>query len=204
MELPPTEQPTSFSNFTSYSTLQHVLRKSRNYISGEGWDWKCIPPYNPHFGGLWEAAVKIYEITSQAYSRQQLNSNEWMYAAPYSEVLTVLCSKHEPTDIILLKTGKLRLNSMCKAYGSRIVIQAQATSVNNSTIKDINPPLSLEYDCCRSGDQNFKLNEIRCSSLIFVLFRNGHKSNFNLLMLLMFFKVLPQMMSHIFKMVEGR
>jgi len=95
---------------------------------------------------------------------------------------------------------------MCKAYGSRIVIQAHATWVNNSTSKDIFPPLSSEYDCCGSADQTFrpKFNELRCPSLTFVLFRNGHKSNFNMLMLLIFFKVLPQTMSHIFKMVEGQ
>jgi len=49
----------------------------------------------------------------------------------------VLCSKHEPTDITLLENGKLRLNSTCKAYGSRIVIQVHATCVHNSTSKDI-------------------------------------------------------------------
>jgi len=50
---------------------------------------------------------------------------------------------------------------MCKAYGSGIIVQVHATWVNNSTSKDIFPPLSLEYDRCGSGDQTFrpKFNE---------------------------------------------
>jgi len=36
----------------------------------------------------------------------QLDNNEWLYVAPKPDVLTVLCSEHEPTDIKLLGTGK--------------------------------------------------------------------------------------------------
>ena len=45
----------------------------------------------------------------------QLDGNEWLCVAPKSDVLTVVCSKHEPTDVKLLGTGVLQLNSMCKA-----------------------------------------------------------------------------------------
>jgi len=72
----------------------------------------------------------------------------------------VLCTKHEPTNIKLLETAKLQLNSMCKAYGSRILIQSHSTLVSNRTSKDVIPPMSLKYDCCGSVDQKFKLNEL--------------------------------------------
>ena len=72
----------------------------------------------------------------------------------------MLCSKHEPTDVKLLGTGKLQLNSMCKAYGSRIFIQSHSTLVSNRTSKDVIPPLSLKYDCCGGIDNTFKLNEL--------------------------------------------
>jgi hypothetical protein len=91
----------------------------------------------------------------------QLDGNEWLFVASTSDVLTVLCSKHEPMDVKLLGTGKLQLNPMCKAYGNRILIQSHATIVSNRTNKDIIPPMSLEYDCCGSIDKNFKLNELR-------------------------------------------
>jgi len=52
----------------------------------------------------------------------QLDNNEWLCVSPKSDVLTV-CSKHEPTGVKLLGTGKLQLNSVCKAYRSRIFIE---------------------------------------------------------------------------------
>jgi hypothetical protein len=86
--------------------------------------------------------------------------NKWLYVAPKFDVVMVLCSKHELTDIKILGSGKLQLNSMCKAYGIRILIQAHSILVSNHTSKDVIPPLSLEYDCCGSAHQNFKLNEL--------------------------------------------
>jgi hypothetical protein len=99
---------------------------------------------------------RIIELNHTLWT--QLDNNEWLYVTPKSDVLTVLCLKLEPTDIKLLGTGKL--NSMCKAYGSRILIQAHSILVTNRTNKDVIPLLSLEYDCCGSVDQNYKLNEL--------------------------------------------
>jgi len=79
---------------------------------------------------------------------------------PKSDVLTVLCSKHEQTDVKLLGTGKLQLNPMCKAYGNRILIQSHSTLITNRTSKDVLPPISLEYDCCGSMYKPPKLNEL--------------------------------------------
>jgi len=90
----------------------------------------------------------------------QLDNNEWLYVAPKSDVLTVLCSKHEPTDVTILGTGKLQLNSMCKAYGNRIFIQSHSTLVSNRTSKDVIPSLYLEYDCCGGIDNTFKLKDL--------------------------------------------
>jgi hypothetical protein len=91
----------------------------------------------------------------------QIDNNEWVFVATKSDVLTVLCSKHESTDVNLLGTGKLQLNPMCKAYGNRILIQSHSTLVTNRKSKDAIPPISLEYDCCGSEDKIFKLNELR-------------------------------------------
>jgi hypothetical protein len=62
-----------------------------------------------------------------------------LYITPRPEVLTVLCCKHEPSDIKIVATGKLKLHSACKGYGSRILIQAQTTMPFNNTDKDIIP-----------------------------------------------------------------
>ena len=72
----------------------------------------------------------------------------------------MLCSKHEPTVVKLLGTGKLQLNPLCKAYGNRILIQSHSTLVTNYTSKDVIPPISVEYDCCGSVEKRSKLNEL--------------------------------------------
>jgi hypothetical protein len=80
--------------------------------------------------------------------------------APVVDTLTVLCSGHEPSDVQIQGTGKLKLHGLCKGYGSKVLIQAQVTIASNSTGKDIIPPLSLEYDCCLPEERNVKLNKM--------------------------------------------
>jgi hypothetical protein len=71
-----------------------------------------------------------------------------------------LCLKQDPTDIEIEGTGKLKLRSNCKAYGARVLIQAQAVISYNSTEKDIISPLSLDYDCCNFVGRDVKLNDV--------------------------------------------
>ena len=56
-------------------------------------------------------------------------------------------------------TGKLILHNACKAYGARVLIQAQTIMTFNNTEKDVIPPLSLEYDCCTSKGKPAKLKD---------------------------------------------
>jgi hypothetical protein len=74
-----------------------------------------------------------------------------------------LCSNQEPSDLEIVGTGKLKLHSACKAYGAKVLIQAQMFLTTNNTEKDIIPPLSLEYDCCvpKFEGKTFKLNDIQ-------------------------------------------
>jgi len=99
---------------------------------------------------------RVAEINQTIWT--QLEDNEWLYVAPQPHVLTVLCSKQEPSDIEIAGTGKVQLHSACKAYGSGIVIQAQTIKTSNNTDKDMIPPLSLEFDCCVSEGRTTKLN----------------------------------------------
>ena len=78
-------------------------------------------------------AQRIVELNHTLWT--QLDNNEWTYVAPKSDVLTVLCSKHGPIDVKLLGTGKLQLNSMCKAYGNRIFILLYSTLVSTTQVK---------------------------------------------------------------------
>jgi hypothetical protein len=102
---------------------------------------------------------RIVELNQTLWT--QLNNNEWLYVAPRVDTLTVLCSGQEPSDVQIHGTGKLKLHSMCKGYGSKVLIQAQVTITSNNTGKDIIPPLSLDYDCCLHGEGNNKINKIQ-------------------------------------------
>jgi hypothetical protein len=55
--------------------------------------------------------------------------------------------------------GKLILHSACKAYGARVLIQAQTIMTANNT-KDIVPPLTLDYEYCTFGRKTTKLDDI--------------------------------------------
>jgi hypothetical protein len=77
------------------------------------------------------------------------------------DVLTVLCPNQEPSDIEIIGTGKLTLHGACKAYGSRVLIQAEIIKTFNNTGKDIIPSLSLEFDCCLSEGKVSKLDNIQ-------------------------------------------
>jgi hypothetical protein len=89
---------------------------------------------------------RIAEINQTIWT--QLEDNKWLYVTSQPDVLTVLCSKQETSDIEIVGKGKLKLHSACKAYAARVLIQAQTIMTANNTEKDIIPPLSLEYDCC--------------------------------------------------------
>ena len=101
---------------------------------------------------------RIAELNQTIWT--QLDNNEWLFVAPKPEVLTVLCSRHESSDITLIATGKLKRSTLCKGYGSRILIQAQLTISTNNSDKDIIPHLPLEFDCCEVQGKNFSLNNI--------------------------------------------
>jgi len=54
----------------------------QDFLTAEGCEWKFIPPHAPHFGGLWEAAVKSMKY----HLWRTLGSN----IATYEELCTLL------------------------------------------------------------------------------------------------------------------
>jgi len=101
---------------------------------------------------------RIAELNQTIWT--QVDNNEWLFFAPKAELLSLLYSKHEPSDVTLTGIGKVKLNNLCKGYGSRILIQAQSTISTNNTDKDIILHLPLDFDCCEVQGKNFSLNNI--------------------------------------------
>ena len=67
-----------------YKMLQSSSQMAtvQDFFATEGCDWKFIPPHGPHFGGLWEAAVK----SMKHHLRRTLGS----HIATYEELCTLL------------------------------------------------------------------------------------------------------------------
>jgi len=67
-----------------YKMLQSTSQMAmvQDFLATEGCNWKFIPPYGPHFGGLWEAAVKSMKY----HLRRTLGSQ----VATYKELCTLL------------------------------------------------------------------------------------------------------------------
>jgi len=54
----------------------------KDFLAAEGCEWSFMPPHSPHFGGLWEAAVKSMKY----HLPRTLGSHD----ATYEELCTLL------------------------------------------------------------------------------------------------------------------
>jgi hypothetical protein len=86
------DKGTNFKGAANYFQELHKLLQSschveqvKDYLSKEKCEWKFIPPHRPHFGGLWEAAVK----SMKHHLRRILGNN----VCTYEELITIT-AKH--------------------------------------------------------------------------------------------------------------
>ncbi|XP_063979917.1 uncharacterized protein LOC135163941 [Diachasmimorpha longicaudata] len=84
--------------------------KIQNYISSKSIQWHFIPPQLPHFGGLWEAAVKSFKYHLKRIINDELLSLE-AFNTFVIEIEGVLHSRpitpisSDPNDLIALTPG---------------------------------------------------------------------------------------------------
>ncbi|XP_070515873.1 uncharacterized protein [Cardiocondyla obscurior] len=74
------KQIKEMAEFVRSETTEPIIRE---FLSERGINWKFIPPYAPHFGGLWEAAVKS--------AKTHLNRVVGQAHLTFEECTTVLC-----------------------------------------------------------------------------------------------------------------
>ncbi|XP_036346966.1 uncharacterized protein LOC118756302, partial [Rhagoletis pomonella] len=66
----------------SFTTEAHIERVEE-FCRNEGIEWKFIPPRSPHFGGLWESAVKL----AKYHLRRAIGNN----VLTHDELHTIVC-----------------------------------------------------------------------------------------------------------------
>ena len=76
------------------------MSRVHDFLTSEGCQWKFIPPHGPHFGGLWEAAVKSVKY----HLRRTLGAN----IATYEEHSTLL------SEVEACTWGTFGAYSVCK------------------------------------------------------------------------------------------
>jgi hypothetical protein len=95
-----------------------------------------------------------------------LRDNSWMFVAPITDHITVICPDQKPSETEIKDSGTLTFLADCTGYGEKIVIRSITTHSVNHTNKDIIPPLQLEVDCCETEFNRISLNELQLESPI--------------------------------------
>ena len=96
-------------NGTNFAGLRNLIVFNRaqieSYAASEGIDWSMIPPRSPHFGGLWESAVR-----SAKYHLARINDGNVLSYDEYSTLFTrieailnsrPICTKVDQGDFVL-------------------------------------------------------------------------------------------------------
>lgn len=96
----------------------------KHYLREQGTSWSFIPPYAPHFGGLWEAAVKsakyhMSRVVGQAHLTFEEMSTVFceIEAILNSRPLTQLSS--DPNDLTYLSPGHFLVGSALNSIPSQ-------------------------------------------------------------------------------------
>jgi hypothetical protein len=95
-----------------------------------------------------------------------LRDNSWIFVAPVTDHITVVCPNQRPFGIEIKDSGVLTFLTDCTGYGEEIMIRAITMHSVNHTNKDIIPPLQLEVNCCETQFNTINLNELQLESPI--------------------------------------
>ena len=113
--------------------------------------WKPLPD---------SCEVHFVKLTHTVGTR--VNDSEWIYYAPGTDSMTVLCNDRDPVDILLKGAGKLVIDSTCKGYSKAALLQPMrsllANSSNNRDSQLIQ--VKLHNECCEELGTRLKLSTL--------------------------------------------
>jgi len=92
----------------------------------------------------------------------QLTHNTWIYFAPRSDVITLLCQTGNPVDITFRGVGKLQIRAGCKGYGTAAILYSLSEVGNTSACVngDLLSQVTLQYDCCEELGMQINLSKL--------------------------------------------
>ena len=113
--------------------------------------WKPLPD---------SCEVHFVKLTHTVGTR--VNDSEWIYYAPGTDSMTVLCNDRDPVDILLKGAGKLVIDSTCKGYSKAALLQPMrsllANSSNNRDSQLIQ--VKLHNECCEELGTRLNLSTL--------------------------------------------
>jgi hypothetical protein len=91
----------------------------------------------------------------------QLRNNTWIYFAPHSDTLTILCPNGKPIDVTVKGTGKFYVYPGCQAYSTTAILYGNAI-INSSTFEngDFLSQVTVQYDCCEEAGERVNLSQL--------------------------------------------
>lgn len=116
-------------------------------LANEGTNWKFIPAYSPHFGGLWEAGVK-----SSKFHLKRVMSNAMLTFEEFYTTLTQIEAILNSRPLTPLSPDPNDYNALTPAH---FLIGRQITSLPDPSLIDINESRLSRFQRVQQFQQHF-------------------------------------------------
>lgn len=105
--------------------------------------------------------TRIVSLTHPVWTQLE-KRNEWIYIIPSSNSVTIVCSHKEPVEVILSRTGKLKIQAGCKGYTKTAVLSTTSEVKVNATRTggDLLSKVDAEFECCENFGSHINLSHI--------------------------------------------
>ncbi|XP_072375310.1 uncharacterized protein [Diabrotica undecimpunctata] len=107
----------------------------QNFATQNFIEWKFIPPHSPHWGGIWEAAIK-----SAKYHIRRMIGNAYLVFEEFSTILSqieaILNSRpicplsNDPSDLQCLTPGHFLIGSSLTSYPEKTLLHLPINRLN--------------------------------------------------------------------------
>ncbi|XP_033231990.1 uncharacterized protein LOC117182973 [Belonocnema kinseyi] len=107
----------------------------QNYLTKKGTTWNFIPPRAPHYGGLWKASVKSFELYFTRVTGNSLLTYEQLHTY-VTEIEAILNSRPltplspDPNDFLPLTPGHFLIGKSMVSFPSRDLRNIPANRLN--------------------------------------------------------------------------